>query len=101
MRSLSDGRVLGIGYVIAKMNAPLVSKSRRRRTIKPVVRTIDISDIPDHLLYFWSEKHRKGTPCKEIGHAYGLNGFQMRSAIAQWRKKNEPTQPKLGKMRSK
>jgi transposase-like protein len=95
MKRLADGRVLGIGYVIAKAN----KMKSRRRTVLPVQRTIDISDIPDHLLYFWSEKHRKGASCKEIGHAYGMNGHQMRNAISQWRKKNQTAQAKPIKSR--
>jgi hypothetical protein len=99
MKSLPDGRVLGIGYLIAQKNAPLMVKSRRRRTIVPVQRTIDIKDIPDHLLYFWASKHARGMSCKELGHAYGMNGHQMRSAISQWRKKNQESTAKKVKFR--
>jgi hypothetical protein len=95
MKSLPDGRVIGIGYLIAKMNRRRVNP----KSSKPYPRTIDITDVPDTLLHFWASKHGKGTSCKELGHAYGMNGHQMRSAISQWRKKNEPAHQKLGKIR--
>jgi hypothetical protein len=86
MKTLPDGRVIGIGYLIAKMN--VLKKPIKAKLRKPIQRTIDISDIPDHLLHFWASKHARGVSCKEHWHAYGMNGFQMRSAISQWKKKN-------------
>jgi hypothetical protein len=97
MKSLPDGRVIGIGYLIAKMNRRRV----KPKPAKPYPRTIDIEQFPDTLLYFWATKHANGTSCKELGHAYGMNGHQMRFAIGAWHKKNRQTQQKLGKIGGK
>ena len=75
-----------IGRMIAKANA--LKKPIHPKPRKPVVRTIDISEYADTLLHFWASKVASGASYRELGHAYGMNGWQMRSAVAQWKQRN-------------
>ena len=73
-----------VGDYIAMVNRKrIIAKPRRQPK-----RTIDIEQFSDTLLYFWVVKRSQGVSYRELGMAYGMNGLQMRSAIAQWKRKN-------------
>ena len=78
--------------MIAKANA---IKPRRPKPRKAVPRTIDISEYADTLLHFWATKIASGTSYRVLGHAYGMNGWQMRYAVSQWKQKNQPSRVKI------
>ena len=73
-----------IGDYLALVNRRKRSNKVRR---KPKY-TIDISQFSDTLLHFWATKRAQGKSFRELGMAYGMNGLQMRSALAQWKRKN-------------
>lgn len=74
-----------IGDYIAMVNY----KRIKAKPPKQPKRTIDIEQFSDTLLHFWAVKRSQGVSYRELGMAYGMNGLQMRSALAQWKRKNK------------